>query len=173
MPARRLEPAFYFIAMRKILNVHRNDDPNLYQCIGCSPFNPIGLKLEFWEDGDELYSEWEPKDQFMSWVHVLHGGIQATLLDEIAGWVIYIKCKTAGVTTSINVRYKEAVHTNQGKVSLRARLVEQTKRTAKIEAKLFDGNGKLCTEAELNYFIFPERIAREKFHYPGIDAFFE
>jgi len=66
--------------MRKILNVHRNDDPELYQCIGCSPHNPIGLKLEFWEDGDELYAEWEPQPNFMGCVNVVHGGIQATLL---------------------------------------------------------------------------------------------
>ena len=159
--------------MRKIQNVHRNDDPEQYQCIGCSPNNPIGLHLEFWEDGDELYAEWEPEDQFMGWVNVLHGGIQATLLDEISAWVVYVKCGTAGVTTALNVKYKETVFTNAGKIILRAQLEEQQKRLAKIKAQLFNQDGKLCTEAEVTYFIFPERIAREKFHYPGLDAFFE
>lgn len=159
--------------MRKILNVHRNDDPEIYQCIGCSPFNPIGMKLEFWEDGDELFAEWEPQAQFVGWVNVLHGGIQATLLDEIGGWVVYVKCQTAGVTTSMEVKYRETVFANTGKITLRAKLVEQQKRIAKIKAQLFNSEGKLCTEADLSYFIFPEKIAREKFHYPGIDAFFE
>jgi len=159
--------------MRKIVNAHRDNDPDLYQCIGCSPHNPVGLKLEFWEDGDELYSEWEPQSHFMGWVNVLHGGIQATLLDEIGGWVVYVKCATAGVTTSLNVKYKEPVFTNNGKIMLRAKLLEQQKRLARIQAQLFDAEGKLCTEAELTYFIFPERIARQKYHYPGIEAFFE
>jgi len=159
--------------MRKILNVHRNDDPELYQCIGCSPHNPIGLKLEFWEDGDELYAEWEPKPNFMGWVNVLHGGIQATLLDEIGGWVVYVKCGTAGVTTELNVKYKEPVYTNTGTITLRAKLLEQQRRTAKIEARIYNSEGKLCTMAEMDYFIFPERIAREKYHYPGVEAFFD
>ncbi|WP_372776573.1 PaaI family thioesterase [Mangrovibacterium sp.] len=159
--------------MRKIVNVHRNDDPELYQCIGCSPHNPIGLKLEFWEDGDELYCEWEPIPHFMGWVNVLHGGIQATMLDEIAAWVVYVKCGTAGVTTSLTTKYKEPVYTNAGKIYLRAKLVETQKRLAKIQAQIWNDEGKLCTEAEVTYFIYPERIAREKFHYPGLEAFFE
>ncbi|WP_163712287.1 PaaI family thioesterase [Mangrovibacterium lignilyticum] len=159
--------------MRKIVNAHRNDDPEFYQCIGCSPHNTIGLKLEFWEDGEELYAEWEPKEQFMGWVNVLHGGIKATMLDEISAWVVYVKCGTAGVTTALNVKYKETVYTNAGKLVLRAKLLEQQKRLAKIQAQLFNSEGKLCTEAEVTYFIFPERIAREKFHYPGVNAFFE
>lgn len=167
----RFEAGFFI--MRKILNVHRHDDPELYQCIGCSPHNPIGFKLEFWEDGDDLYSEWKPEAHFVSWVDVLHGGIQATLLDEIAGWVVYVKCATAGVTTSLNVKYKETIYASKGKVILRARLLEQRKRLAKIKAEIYNEEGKLCTEAEIDYFVFPERIAREKFHYPGVDAFFE
>lgn len=159
--------------MRKILNVHRNDDPEKYQCIGCSPFNPIGLKLEFWEDGEELYAEWEPQAHFVGWVDVLHGGIQATMLDEIGGWVVYVKCETAGVTTSLDVKYRETVFTNTGKIILRAKLVERQKRIAKIRAQLFNADGKMCTEADISYFVFPENIAREKFHYPGIEAFFE
>jgi len=158
--------------MRKILNVHRQEDPDFYQCIGCSPHNPIGLKLEFWEDGEELYSEWEPQPHFMGWVNILHGGIQATMLDEIASWVVYTKCGTAGVTTSLEVKYKDTVFTNRGKIQLRGRLLSVEKRLAKIKAGLYDSTGKLCTEAEVTYFIFPEKIAREKFRYPGVDAFF-
>ncbi len=159
--------------MRKILNVHRNDDPQLYQCIGCSPHNPIGLKLEFWEDGDDVYCEWEPKPEFVGWVNVLHGGIQATMLDEIGGWVVYVKCGTAGVTTTLNVQYKNTVFANTGKIKLRARLLEQTKRLARIKAEIYNEAGKLCTEADIEYFIFPEQVARKRFHYPGVDAFFE
>ncbi|WP_423127336.1 PaaI family thioesterase [Gaoshiqia sp. Z1-71] len=159
--------------MKKILNVHLNDDPDQYQCIGCSPHNPIGIKLEFWDEGEGLYAEWLPRREFMGWVNVLHGGIQATLLDEIAAWVVYTKCRTAGVTTEMQVKYTNPVYTNQGKVVLRGRLLEQNKRIATILAQLFNAEGILCTEARINYFIYSENVARKKFHYPGVQAFYE
>jgi len=46
------------------------------------------MKLEFWEDGGELYAEWEPQPHFVGWENVLHGGIQATLMEELAGLII-------------------------------------------------------------------------------------
>ena len=159
--------------MRKIINVYQHDDPAQYQCIGCSPHNPIGIKLEFWDDGEGLYAEWDPRAEFAGWVNVLHGGIQATLLDEIAAWVVYTKCETAGVTAEMQVKYKDTVYLDQGRVIVRGKLLEQNKRLATIQAQLFNSAGKLCTEATLKYFIFPEKIAREKFHYPGIGAFYE
>ena len=162
-----------FLKMKKIINVHRNDDPERYQCIGCSPHNPIGIKLEFWDDGENIISKWQPRPEFMAWIDVLHGGIQATLLDEIAAWVVYTKCETAGVTTELQVKYKKPLYTNRGEITITGTLKEKTKRMAVILARLFDAESQLCAEAEIKYYIFPENIAREKFHYPGIAAFYE
>jgi uncharacterized protein (TIGR00369 family) len=145
----------------------------MYRCIGCSPHNPIGIKLEFWDDGESIVSKWQPRPEFMGWINVLHGGIQATLLDEIAAWVVYTKCKTAGVTAELQVKYKKPLYTNQGEITIKGRLLEQSKRTATILSQLFDHNDHLCAEAEIKYYIFPENIAREKFRYPGIAAFYE
>ena len=54
-----------------------------YFCFGCAPNNESGLKMEFYEDGDEIVSKWVPEARFQGWLNTLHGGIQATLLDEI------------------------------------------------------------------------------------------
>ena len=159
--------------MKKIINPHRNDDPQKYQCIGCSPHNPIGIQLEFWDDGDQILSSWMPRPEFMGWENVLHGGIQATLLDEVAAWVVYTKCETAGVTAEIQVKYKKTVFTNHGKLNLTGKLIEQKRRMAIIQTQLLDADNQLCAEAKVKYFIFPEEVARKKFHYPGIEAFYE
>ena len=70
-----------------------------YFCFGCAPNNESGLKMEFYEDGDEIVSKWVPEARFQGWLNTLHGGIQATLLDEICAWVIARKLQTAGVTS--------------------------------------------------------------------------
>ncbi|MGQ7871287.1 PaaI family thioesterase [Sunxiuqinia sp. sy24] len=159
--------------MRKIRNPHLSGDPQLYRCIGCSPHNPVGLNLEFWDDGESIISMWQPRSEFMGWVNVLHGGIQATLLDEIAAWVVYTKCATAGVTAELQVKYLKPLHTNQGEIRIEGKLVEQNKRLAIIHAKLLNDEDELCAEADVKYFIYPEVVARKKFHYPGVEAFYE
>lgn len=159
--------------MRKILNPYHDCSGDEYNCFGCSPNNGIGLHLHFFEDGEELYAEWQPDANYMGYPGILHGGIQATLLDEIGGWVVYIKCETVGVTQDMTVKYLSPLRMDKGKVSLRAKLIEQTEKNAIILATIFDGSGKLCSEATLNYYVYPQPVAVKRFYYPGIEAFYE
>jgi acyl-coenzyme A thioesterase PaaI-like protein len=159
--------------MRKIRNIHLNDDPEVYQCFGCSPYNEFGLHLEFWEDGEEVVSFWNPRPILQSYPKILHGGIQSTLLDEIAGWLVYVKCGTVGMTGEMKVRFKKPLMIDEGEITIRANLVEQHKRTAIIQSRLINSSGIVCSEAEFKFFLLSETDAREKYNYPGIDAFFE
>ena len=72
--------------MKKIINPWRNHEG--YNCFGCSPDNPIGLHLEFYEDGDYIVSTWHPQHNYQGWVNTMHGGILSTLIDEVCGWVV-------------------------------------------------------------------------------------
>ena len=73
--------------MKKIQNpwLHKEG----YNCFGCAPGNEAGLKMEFYEDGDEVVSIWHPGPQYQGWIDTLHGGIQSVLLDEICGWAVF------------------------------------------------------------------------------------
>jgi len=157
----------------KIVNPFTVNPPDVYQCFGCSPNNSIGLQLKFFVDGDEVCCRWQPSKQYEGYVNVLHGGIQATLLDEIAGWFINSQLGSAGVTKALNVSYLQPVYVTDESILLKASLKECTEREAVIDARLYNSAGKLCSTAEAVYFIFPEPIARKKFNYPGRDAFFE
>ena len=157
--------------MRKIINPFTNLDG--YKCFGCSSNNSLGLQMNFFEDGDYIISKWKPKDYLVGYGNILHGGIQSTILDEIASWVVYTRVKTAGVTATLNIKYRNTVYVDKGELTVRAKLIDQNKRFATIHAELFDHKLKLGSEAEVKYFIFPLDIAKSKYHYPGIDAFFE
>ena len=82
--------------MKKIINPWKGMEG--YNCFGCAPNNEAGVKMEFYEDGDEVISIWKPQPQFQGWIDTLHGGIQAVLLDEICAWVVLRKLQTTGVT---------------------------------------------------------------------------
>ncbi|MDX1284330.1 MAG: PaaI family thioesterase [Draconibacterium sp.] len=161
--------------MKKIINPWKNNEEKRhdYNCFGCSPFNEIGLHLEFWEDGDELFAKWQPRKSLEGWMGVLHGGIQATLLDEIGGWVVMIKLKTAGVTSEMNVSYIKPVKVSKGELTVKGKLIKTEDRIAKIECSLIDSEGTECAKADISYFCFPEKIAKARYHYPGIEAFYE
>lgn len=169
-------PAFFhqfFCRMKKITNpfIHAAETGE-YNCFGCSPGNTHGLHLNFWLDGDELVAKWQPKKDFEGWTGVLHGGVQATLMDEAAAWLVFVKLKTSGVTTALNIVYSKPVYISNGEITVRARLISAKNRLAEIECTLSDGKQELCATAMATYFCFPEKIARAKYNYPGVDAFF-
>ena len=157
--------------MRKILNPYRHIPG--YNCFGCSPDNEHGLQMSFVEDGDYLVCEWEPRGFLQGFFNVLHGGIQAALLDEIGFWVMQIKKKTAGVTSNMQIRLKKSVPTDQGPLRLRAIVTGQRKNLVDVHTELFNPDGELAAEGEITYFTYPPQIARKKLFYPEYEDFFE
>lgn len=104
---------------------------------------------------------------------MLHGGIQATLIDEIASWAIFSYAKTAGVTTEMAVKYRKPVYTNRGGIHLRAKVTKAEKRLVTARVELFNAAGELATEADVVYMVYPEEIARKKLDWPGVEAFYK
>ncbi len=159
--------------MKKILNPFVHSKNHDYECFGCSPLNKMGLHLEFWDANEEIICKWQPKKHLEGYQNVLHGGIQATLLDEISSWTVYTKCKTAGVTSGLEIKYKNPLMIDGHEITIRARIETANKRIAKIKASIEDHTGKICAEGIVTYFLFPEELAKKKYMYPGVEAFYE
>lgn len=143
-----------------------------YNCFGCSPTNPLGLKMEFQEQGDEIVSIWAPAENYSGFHDVLHGGIQATMMDEIASWVVFLKLDTAGVTYRMETRYRKPVRISKGPITLRAKLSGQKRSIATIGVELMDGEGNICSESQVDYFVLPRLKAEKEMHFPGKEAFY-
>jgi len=156
---------------RKIHNAYA--DIAEYHCFGCSPANSIGLKLNFWEEGEWVYAKWTPDKWYEGYLNMLHGGIQATLLDEIADWVLIVKLGTSGVTKNLNITYRKPVFVNQGEITIRAKLISHNGNSALTYAELLDKEGIVRSHAEIEYFAFPQEIAKQKYNFPDYEAFFK
>lgn len=157
--------------MRKLSNPF--DTLPGYLCFGCSSKNHHGLRMTFYEDGDEVISTWDPDPHFQGYINIVHGGVQSTLMDEIASWVVFIKLETGGVTSRLSSRFRKPVLVDEGPLTLRARLKEHSGRMAVIDVKLFNAKEVLCSESTVEYFVFPPEKAASTMNYPGIEAFFE
>ncbi len=158
--------------MRKVYNPYKGMEG--YNCFGCSPGNEHGLQMQFYEEGDFLFSDWEPKGFLQGYHNVLHGGIQATLIDEIGSWLVMIKLKTAGVTSELFVRYLKPVRiSKEGNIKLKASLTSFKNNLATVHVELFDAEGVKCAEGDPVYFVYPPEIAQKRLFFPEYNAFFK
>lgn len=140
-----------------------------YNCFACAPCNPYGLKMEFFEDGDDIVSLWNPDDNYQGWLKTLHGGIQATLLDEVGGWIIGRKFQTSGMTTNLNIKYKKPLPTGEGiTLEIRGRVKEVKRSFVFIEAEIIH-QGEKCSTADITYYTFPKDVAEKDFMFSGCE----
>ena len=125
--------------MRKIKNPWINKEG--YHCFGCCPDNPIGIHMEFYEDGDDILSFWNPHQHYQGWIDTMHGGILSTIIDEIAGWVVLRKLQTCGVTSRLEVSYRKPIMTTEPQI---------------IE----NSQGEICTSGTATYFTFDKERSK-------------
>lgn len=156
--------------MRKIKNAFalRNSD---YCCFGCAPDNVAGLHMEFFRDGEEFWSEWQPKEQFDGWKGVVHGGIQVTLMDEISGWFLFSKYGRSAVTMEICSKFIKPLSSVDGKIIIRAKEISFNRNIAEVEAQIYNNSNQLCTESTGKFYVFSEKESKEKFDFPDLSEF--
>ncbi|MDE6871001.1 MAG: PaaI family thioesterase [Bacteroidales bacterium] len=153
--------------MKKIINPWLGLEDEGYNCFGCSPSNPYGLKMEFYEDGEDIVSFWNPGNNYQGWLNTLHGGIQAALMDEIAMWVIARKLQTSGMTTNLNIKYRHPIPTGEGTViEIRSHIREQKRNFVILDASIVH-DGKVCSSAEITYYCFPKEKAASDYYFSG------
>ena len=134
--------------------------PNSKQCFVCGRENPYGLKLEFFEiQPGEVVAEYTVPEQYQGYPGVVHGGVVAAMLDEVAGRVhMGIDPPRFMFTARLEVRYHKNVPTGK-----RLRIVgnagKSKERTAMASAKIFGPDGELLAEAEALLVNVPEEIA--------------
>ena len=151
--------------MKKIINPFINLEG--YNCFGCAPNNPFGVKMEFYEDGEEIVCHWTPRSEYQGWLDTLHGGIQSVLLDEICAWVLMRKLQTAGVTSKMETRFLKPVSTNDTMITLRAHIAEQKRNIVIIDATLENSAGEICSQSRCTYFAFPQEKAKQEMFFSG------
>ena len=132
-----------------------------YKCFGCAPDNPIGLHMEFFEEGDNILCFWRPQNHFEGWVGVLHGGIISTLIDETAGWVVTRKLQAAGMTSKLDVTFRKPVTSSEVQVTVKAHLAEKRRNLALIDVVVENAHGEVCAEGRVTYFVMSAEKSAE------------
>jgi uncharacterized protein (TIGR00369 family) len=104
-------------------------------CFGCSSTNPAGLHLRFRRRGEVVVADCVIAERFHGAPGIAHGGIIATLLDEISCAAAWAVRGGHVVTGEISVRYRRPCPV-EIPLALSARVTAEHSRYLTIEAEV-------------------------------------
>jgi uncharacterized protein (TIGR00369 family) len=114
--------------------------PHTRSCFVCGESNPTGLNLRSETDGRIVRIHFVPSADHVGFARIVHGGLIATLLDEVMVWACAVGTKRFAFCAELNVRYLRPL-----------RLGERTIVTAELMAnrrgRLFETKGEVGNES--------------------------
>jgi acyl-coenzyme A thioesterase PaaI-like protein len=111
--------------------------------------NPIGLHLKFYQDAPgEVYADYTAPESYQGYPGVVHGGIVAAMLDEVAGrTLIGSEPPRFMFTARLVLRYCKNVPVGKS-LRLVGQAIKVKEKTAVGCAQIFGPGGDLLAEAE-------------------------
>ncbi|MBN2645785.1 MAG: PaaI family thioesterase [Desulfuromonadaceae bacterium] len=121
-------------------------------CFVCGTQNPQGMGVHFEVNPEEqrAHARFTIPVHYQGWQGIVHGGILATLLDEVSVYA----CRSMApqlVTAELNVRYRKPAPVGQP-LDLVAEVVATKKRYFLVKASI-GADGVLYAESESKIFI--------------------
>lgn len=123
--------------------------PNSRNCFVCGMQNPFGLKLSFYEDGpNKVICDYTVPERYQGYPGVVHGGIVASMLDEIVGRVFMVGNHDRFMyTAKLTTRYRKNVPVGKPLRMVGTKLKDNP-RIGEAKAELYGPDGELLAEAE-------------------------
>jgi acyl-coenzyme A thioesterase PaaI-like protein len=137
--------------------------PNSRHCFVCGVENHSGLHLNFYEtEPGEVTVTTVIDERFQGYPGVVHGGIVASMLDEVAGRVHMGENPPRFMFTAhLNVRYRKPVPVGKP-LRMVGKAGESRGRTATGKAYLYGPEGDLLAEAEALLVNVPDSLVMDR-----------
>ncbi len=112
--------------------------PHTHSCFVCGESNPSGLKIRFETDGRIVRTRFLPGAEHVGFQQTVHGGITATLLDEIMVWACAVQTRKFAYCAELNVRFVNPARPGE-------EVIATGELVANRRNKLFEARGELRT----------------------------
>ena len=116
-------------------------------CFACGTQNENGLKLEIAENAEGVQASIEPPVWSQGYSGVVHGGIMATILDEMAVWAAFKKGHKS-VTAELTMRIRNAMRVDENYTAT-AKVVKTKHRLIEAESSILNKKQQLIATAKL------------------------
>jgi acyl-coenzyme A thioesterase PaaI-like protein len=133
---------------------------NSRHCFVCGLENPAGLHLHFYEtEPGEVTAQYTVGEQHQGYPGIVHGGIVAAMLDEVAGRVHMGSTDQPRFmfTARLDVRYRKPVPVGKP-LRLVGKAGDKKTRMATAKSFMYGPDGDLLAEAEAILINVPESV---------------
>jgi acyl-coenzyme A thioesterase PaaI-like protein len=131
-----------------------------HSCFACGELNAHGLHLVLHVSGDTCWTELTLRPEFQGWEGIAHGGIVATVLDEVMAWAL-ASADSWGYTARISIDYRRPVPVG-ARIRGEGRLIERRRRLLTTRGSLLDpATGEVYASAEGVYVAAPQARREE------------
>ena len=129
-------------------------------CFGCGGRNPEGLHLDVQVKDFQGQAIYRSRPEHQGFPGILHGGIIATLLDEVMGWVMADSAIWA-VTARMDLRFRRPVPLG-GDLLVDGQLTRNRGRLLQTRGRVFSlPDRELLVESDATFMRVPPDRARE------------
>jgi uncharacterized protein (TIGR00369 family) len=134
--------------------------PHTRSCFVCGESNPAGLKLRFETDGRLVQTRFVPRAEHVGFRQTVHGGLTATLLDEIMVWACAVQTKRFAFCAELKVRFLNPVRPGEALVASGELVSNRRGKLFEARAELRDQAGCVLASASGKYLpIKPGEVA--------------
>lgn len=117
-----------------------------HHCFACGGTNPIGMHLAIELSEGAASTSWTAGRDFVGWEEKVHGGILATLLDEVMAWAPSSDDSWA-VTAEIRIRYRSPANPGET-LTARGWVTSRRRRIYEVSGEVRGKDGRLVAEGE-------------------------
>jgi uncharacterized protein (TIGR00369 family) len=135
--------------------------PHTRSCFVCGEANPAGLKLRFETDGRVVQTRFVPRVEHVGFRETVHGGLIATLLDEIMVWACAVQTKRFAFCAELNVRYIGPVRPNDDLLACGELVSNRRGKLFEARAELKDQAGVVLATATGKYLPIKQGDVRQ------------
>lgn len=130
--------------------------PHTHSCFVCGESNAHGLRLRFHADGRVVHTRFTPRAEHIGFKGVTHGGLLATVLDEIMVWAVAVATRRFAYCAEMTVRFQKPARPAE-ELSASAELVADRRgKLFEARAELRTASGEVIATATGKYLPIPE-----------------
>ena len=121
-----------------------------HNCFACGTLNTGGLQLDLHVDGERCWTDLSIPARFQGWDEIAHGGIVATILDEVMAWSL-VDADNWGLTARLSVDFKRPVPLDRP-IHAEGWITQARRRIVTTAGRIVDAeSGETLATAEATY----------------------
>lgn len=125
--------------------------PHTHSCFVCGESNAIGLNLRFHTDGTTVQTHFTPRPEHIGFKQVIHGGLIATLLDEIMVWACAVNTKRFAYCAEMTTRFLRPIRPGETIIAIGELAANRRNKIFEAAAQVKNQSGDLLATASGKY----------------------